>query len=269
MNRSKLTIYKLCTAVILAMTAVIGLVSFLVFFDSDARYFKSTSIASILYITLALTAILAISAAFLSERIGKIEIAPQSPVLSLIPAATAITILIISIIEIVKGNTTSYATLTSVLLLGVAFYHLADALKAPAALKLALGYVKIIFCILIITRLHLDFKVELNSPLKLLAQFSAATTILSTLSDLRVIIDKSSTGYFILSKICFLTASLLGAIGALTEVASRPDKYTIDLLIYPILFLTMAIPSAVSFFTLRPAKETETTPATEPEEITE
>ena len=267
MNRSKLTIYKLCTAVILAMTAVIGLVSFLVFFDGDARYFKSTSIASILYITLALTAILAISAAFLSERIGKIEIAPQSPVLSLIPAATAITILIISIIEIVKGNTTSYATLTSVLLLGVAFYHLADALKAPAALKLALGYVKIIFCILIITRLHLDFKVELNSPLKLLAQFSAAAAILSTLSDLRLIIDKSSTGYFILSKICFLTASLLGAIGALTEVVSHPDKYTIDLLIYPVLFLAMAIPSAVSFFTARPAKEV--APTQEPQEIAE
>ena len=69
MNRSKLTIYKLCTAAILALVAVVGLISFLAFFEGDARYFKSSPIAIILYIILAIAVIVAISAAFLSKKI--------------------------------------------------------------------------------------------------------------------------------------------------------------------------------------------------------
>jgi hypothetical protein len=252
MNRSKLSIYKLCTAVVLITTAILGLVSFLALFEKDERYFKSSPIIIALYITVALAVLLGISAAFLSKKIGKIKIAPRAPyMLSLIPTATAVAVLAISIIEITKGNSGTHAILIAITLLGVAFYHLADVIKIPPAIRLALGYVKILFCILIITKLHLEFKVELNSPLKLLTQFSAATAILSTLTDLRILLDRISTGYFILSKICFLTVSLLGAIGALTEVASHPQKYTLDLLIYPILFLAVAIPTAVGFFTVK------------------
>lgn len=270
MNRSKLTIYKLCTATILALVAIVGLISFLAFFEGDARYFKSSPIAIILYIILAITVIVAISAAFLSKKIGKIEITPQTPyMLSLIPTATATAVLIISIFEIVKGNSSTHAILIAITILGVALYHLADVVKFSPTVKLALGYVKIFFCILLIIKLHLEFKVELNSPLKLLTQFSAATAILSTLSDLRILLNRIPSGYFILSNICFLAVSLLGAIGALTEVASHPEKYTLDLLIYPILFLAIAIPTAVRFFTAKPAKEAEEAPTEEPAEKAE
>ena len=237
--------YKLGTAAVLALTAVLGLISFLAFFDSGARYFENSPIKIILYVILALAVLFAISAAFTSKRIGKIEIAPKAPYsLSLIPTATAIAVFAIAATETAKGDNSTLSIIIAISLLGAALYHLADVLNFSGAARLALGYVKILFCVLIIAKLYLDFKVELNSPIKLLAQFSAATAVLSTLSDLRSLIDRESTGYFILSKICYLTASLLGAIAALTEVVCNLDKYNLDLLIYPILFFAAAIPAA-------------------------
>lgn len=265
-KRSPLTVYKLGTAVILLLTAAIGLIAFLAFFENGSRYFEDSPAKIILYVSLALAVIFALSAFFTSKKIGKIEITKKTPYnLSLIPTATAIAVFAIAATEITKGDNGTISIIMVISLLGVALYHLSDVFKFPSSVKLALGYVKIIFCILLISKLHLDFDVELNSPLKLLTQFSAATLVLSTLSDLRVLIDRASTGYFICSKICYLTVSLLGAVGALTEVVCNLDKYGIDLLIYPIFFLSAAIPTAVRFFTASASTETdEAAPSSEP-----
>lgn len=267
-KRSPLTIYKLGTAVILFLIAAVGLIAFLAFFENDSRYFEDSPVKIILYVILALAIVFAISAFFTSKKIGKIEIAPKTLYnLSLIPTATAIAIFAIAATEITKGDNGTISIIMAISLLGVALYHLSDVLKFSNTIKLALGYVKIIFCILLISKLHLDFDVELNSPLKLLTQFSAATAVLSTLSDLRILIDRASTGYFICSKICYLTVSLLGTVGALTEVACNLDKYGIDLLIYPVFFLSAAIPTAVRFFTASASTETdEAAPPSEPTE---
>ena len=257
-KHSPLAIYKLGTAVILAFLAVIGLISFLAFFDSDARYFENSPVKYVLYVILALAVLFALSSIFLSKKIGKIGIAQKAPYnISLIPTATAIAVFAVAAIETIKSDNSTLSIIIVISLLGAALYHLTDVLKLPTAAKLALGYVKILFCVLIIAKLYLDFKVELNSPIKLIAQFSAATAVLSILSDLRFLIDRASTGYFIFSKICYLTTSLLGAIAALTEVVCNLDKYNFDLLIYPILFFAAAIPTAVRFFTARIANEAE------------
>lgn len=261
-KRSPLAIYKLGAAVILLLTAVVGMIAFLAFFDSDSRYFKSSPAKIVLYVILAFAVIFAISAFFASKKIGKIEIKQKTPYnLSLIPTATSIAVFAIAATEITTGDNSIISIIISISLLGVALYHLADVLKISATAKLALGYVQIIFCILLISKLHLDFDVELNSPIKLLTQFSAATAVLSTLSDLRFLIDRASTGYFIFSKICCLTVSLLASIGALTEVVCNLDKYGIDLLIYPILFLAAAVPTAVRFFTATTAPDSEPEPS--------
>lgn len=249
-KHSPLTIYKLGTAAILLLTAAIGLIAFLAFFEKDSRYFENSPAKIILYAILALAVIFALSAFFTSKKIGKIEVAKKTPYkLSLIPAATAIAVFTVAATEITKGDNSTISIVIAISLLPVALYHLSDVFKFPSSVKLALGYVKIIFCILLISKLYLDFNVELNSPLKLLAQFSAVTAVLSILSDLRILINRASTGYFICAKIGYLTIPLLGAIGALTEVVCNLDKYGIDLLIYPIYFLSAAIPTAVNFFT--------------------
>ena len=257
---SPLAIYKLATAALMLTIAIFGLIAFLAFFKNDSRYFDSSVPKVILYAALALGALLAVSAFFASKKIGKIVSAQKTPaILSLMPAGAALAALAVSIIEMTKGNKTSLSLAITVSLLGVAFYHLSSLLKLPSPLKLALGYVRIAFCVILIAKLHLDFHVELNSPVKLLTQFSAATAMLCTLSELRDLLGRSSTGYFICSRVCFLAVSLLGAIGALTEVASNLDKYNIDLLIYPILFLASAIPTAVEFFSSEVSSKTDET----------
>jgi len=257
--------YKLGTAVILFLTVAVGLIAFLAFFENDSRYFEDSPAKIILYVILALAVVFAISAFFTSKKIGKIEIAQKTSYnLSLIPTATAIAVFAIAATEITKGDNGTISIIMAISLLGVALYHLSDVLKFSSSARLALGYVKIIFCILLIAKLYIDFKVELNAPIKLLTQFSAATLVLSTLSDLRFLIDRASTGYFICSKICHLTVSLLGAVGALTEVVCNLEKYSIDLLIYPIFFLSAAIPTAVNFFTASVSIEAdESTPPSE------
>lgn len=269
-KRSPLTVYKLTTAIILLLTAAVGLVSFLAFFDADSRYFKNSPVEIILYVILALAVFFAASAFISFKGSKEINTVHKTPyLLPLIPTGTAISVFAIAATEITKGDKSTFSIIIAISLLGVALYHLSDILSFPTEAKLALGYVKIIFCILLIAKLHLDFQVELNSPLKLLTQFSAATAILSTLSDLRILIDRPITGYFIFSKICYLTVSLLGAIGALTEVACHLDKYNLDLLIYPILFLSASIPTAVRFFTatlsIRSSKPIPTTEINEKE----
>ncbi len=264
-KHSLLKIYKLGSAVILLLTAAVGLTVFLAFFENDSRYFQDSPAKIVLYAILALSVIFALSSFFASKRIGKLELAQKAPYnLSFIPAATAIAVFAIAATEITKGDNSIISIIMTISLLGVALYYLADVLRFPKSAKLALGYVKIIFCLLLISKLHLDFDVELNSPLKLLTQFSAATAVLITLSDLRILIDRASTGYFIFSKICYLTVSLLASIGALTEVVCNLDKYGIDLLIYPIFFLSAAVPTAVKFFTTSASIETiEATPSIE------
>lgn len=260
-KRSPLTIYKLGTAVTLLLSAVIGLIAFLAFFENDSRYFANSPVKIILYVILALSVLFALSSFFTSKKIGKIEIAQKTPYsLSLIPTATAIATFAIAATEIAKGDNSVISIIMTISLLGVALYYLADVLRFPKSAKIALGYVKIIFCVLLISKLHLDFYVELNSPIKLLTQFSAAAAVLSTLSDLKILINRGSAGYFIFSKVCFLTISLLASIGALTEVVCSLDKYGVDLLIYPIFFLSVAIPTAVKFFTASASPETDEAP---------
>ena len=262
------TVYKVASAILLAAILAVGSIAFAISFQTEGRYFVQSPIVFALYALLAVAVVLAISAPFIfkretiSENGGTFDkvfslttaVASALPFIyyiysDLTARAAAAAAPSGSIESFYSGLDTPTLLLTVTSLFAVIF-SISRALNFNRILTIISGYGTVLFCAVVITKFYLDFSVELNSPIKLLLQFSAAAMMIGTVSDLRPFLDLPSTPLLISSKLFAATVGLLNFAGFAFEVAPNIEKYGRDYVVFAILFLIYGIAGAFRLFTV-------------------
>ncbi len=266
--KKSVTAYKVASAVLIVAVLAVGSIAFATSFQEQGRYFVSSPVLFALYALLAVAIIFALSALLIFKgktisvynEVGSKVFSVITAVASAIPfiyyiysdltaraaAATAPSGSAESFYNGLDGITL-VVTVTSIL---AVIFSLSCALNLNRTLTLISGYGQVIFCAAIITKLYLDFSVELNSPIKLLLQFSAAAVMIGTVSDLRVFVDKPHTPMLISSKLITALVCLLNFTGFIFEAAPNIEKYGYDYTAFSILFLLYGVASAFGLFTV-------------------
>lgn len=251
---------KIAFAVLLSMLVISAILAFTLGFEADIRYFNNSPII----IPFAITAIasLALAASSLFTFKGCSTERYPEPLLrfvSILPTIAVIR-LVFHVIwselsrfsDAAESGTEATLDAWSLILIVAAvfsvIYNLLEIFNLNKILKMISGLMQIIFCIVAIAKLYIDFSVELNSPIKLLLQFSAAAMILCTLSDLRGELDIPNSVMFSLSRICSASLGLVSAVALFAEILPNADKYGDDYSVYALVFITYGIKSAVEFF---------------------
>lgn len=269
------TIYKIASGIVIAALLIVGSVVFATSFEPSSRYFLPSPITFALYAAIGISVAFTLSAFFIlkglsvsptgvvtskmtaalsaaasavpfiyyiysdvSERIALLLAAPSSPadsrngldILSVMITVTAAISLICFLYLTIRGGKISY---------------------------LLAEYTRVIFLALIITKLYLDFSVELNSPVKILLQFAAAAALIATVAKLRPVIGKSqatafASAQFLSAALCLLCFAMFAF-----EIAPHSAKYTSDLMVFPIMLLIFGVESIVLLFTCRIASPNE------------
>jgi hypothetical protein len=237
------------------LSAALGAVSFAAYMNESGRYLRPSLIVIALYVVIAVTVILAFAALFLFPRSNKVSSEQKwvkytllLPIASLLPiiAAAAKTVDAAAWADESKR----LAFIISILIFATAIislcYFISIILSFKGSVSAILGYFFIIFCILVIATLHMDYSFEMNSPFKVTVQFAAAFTALSALSDIRNQLDRPSAKQYVLSKLCCLVFNALSLIGS---IFAHSRGYGSEYLTYSIFFTSCALCSSIEFFT--------------------
>lgn len=142
-------------------------------------------------------------------------------------------------------------------------FALAQAIKLPPVLSIFAGYAQLLFFLLIISRLYGDFSVEMNAPLKIFLQLTAAAAMINTLCDVRYFIGRESVRLFAFSKIVFTCLAVFTFTAAIIHTAPNIAAYGKDYVIFPFYFFCAAIPNFIQFFTATLESKKNTEPSSE------
>ncbi len=258
--------FKVASAALIVSALATGSIAFATSFQPEARYFTASPLVWVLYALLVVAVIFSISAPLIFKRreidvcnrVGRKIFSLLTAAASTIPfiyyiysdltARAAASVAPSGSVESFYSGLDGVTILVTVTSLFVVIFSLSIAFNLNKTLTLISGYGQVVFCAAIITKLYLDFSVELNSPIKLLLQFSAAAVMIGTVNDLRVFADKPQTAALISSKFMTALICLLNFAGFVFEVAPNIEKYGYDYAAFSILFLFYGIASAFTLF---------------------
>mgnify|MGYP003301784256 CR=1 FL=1 len=130
-------------------------------------------------------------------------------------------------------------------------YFTSGYVETNKALTLVSGYFHIAFCIAVIAKLYFDQEVELNAPVKLFIQFTAALSMLSALNSLRALIGKCSIRLYAGTKTALLSLSALSSIASLYVAVTSRHSYSSDYWVFTAYFFACAILEAVECFSVQ------------------
>lgn len=226
-KQSPSNIYAVCAAAITILSAISGVISVFAFYTSGERYFNSTVPSYIMLASSLLAVILALRIIIKPKCTVISEVrSDSSNAIMLLPAAPAL-------ICFFGAASSDTAIALKIALCACSFfvaaYHVSASLKLSKSVTLVLSYLKVIFCILIVTSLHIDLSIESNSPFKLLIQFAAISVMVSTLADAKKLLSKATVRYFTVAKIisaslCMLAGSTILSV-FLTESKALGEEY--------------------------------------------
>lgn len=272
---TKLKIYKYGTLIYAILAIFATAAAYILGAKEESRYLSDTIFTYLFYCFIALASIFAISAIFgfkghgISH--GERGESSRAPFLSSLLGAGAICLIVTRISEIVKKADGSTPSLFDVLIIltaaSVVIYSLSELFEFGESLTLIFGYLQILLCVLLISEFYLDHSVEMNAPIKLLTQFALASVILGTLSDLRILIDRSHAGFYLFTKICAIFIPISATVASLIEIFSDPEKYTVAYLAAPLFTLSYAIPSLVKLMKSKVVKTESNEPNDESDRI--
>ncbi|MBQ8409298.1 MAG: hypothetical protein IJY39_10595 [Clostridia bacterium] len=253
----KLNSYKTAAIAAIALTAILGIVAFCFCTEGSSKYFNNPLVASLLYATIAVDVILALAAYFLFQKADPVqsEVPAKLQFLSLITALPAAFIYVTLGKQIFSEGFNVWIAIIFITTLLSQLYQLAGFFKLGQTGTLAWGLFHIAFCIVVIAKIYLDFSVEMNAPLKLIIQFTAAASMLSTLSELRVLSGGCSLKRYLATKLLLITIAPLSCIAVLVESFTRYDSYSNEYRAFPLYLFLCALPEAVRFFTAKPSQE--------------
>ena len=263
------TVYKLASAIMLTVLIAVGGIAFALFFDPESSYFISSPVVTAFYVIIATMVIFALSAFFMFK--GNTVALPSHPTNRVTAALSAIAAAVPFIYYIYSDVSAkiaasqapqgtldaSYGGLETIptLILVFAAISLISSLylviRDSKIAALIACYARVIFLALIITKLYLDFSVELNSPVKIFVQFGAVFAMLATTAYLRPIIGKKKAASFMLTQFLSTAMCLLCFILFLTEIAPHFTKYTTDLFAFPLMLAVLGLESMVNLFTCK------------------
>lgn len=242
-----LSAYKIGTAVLAALVGVFGTLAYLTSMTANGRYFTVSASVIILYVAIAVAVIFSFASAFLFPKGIGIESKSKIARYATVIPTVAISPVIASYAKELLGDANSTLTIiVAVSALISLIYFISTIFDLSKALSAFSGYILILFCIAVIAVLHTDSSVEMNSPVKISLQFTAAFTALSILSDIRNLIVGHSCLQYIFSKVTLLPLSILSLVGSLIAASRGYDsKY----LTFSIFFFACAIRSSLDLFT--------------------
>lgn len=272
------TVYKLASAIMMTVLIATGGIAFALFFEPEGRYFVSSPAVTAFYVIIAIAITFALSAFFMFK--GNTVCLPTSPANRIAAALSAIASAVPFIYYIYSDASARIASFSASIESATTYKgldFLSSAIMAIAAISLICslyltirenqvaaligGYARVIFLALIITKLYLDFSVELNSPIKISVQFGAVAAMLATTACLRPIVGKKKAATFMLTQFISAAICLLCFILFLTEIAPHSAKYTTDLFAFPIMLLALGLESVVNLFLCRIEEHTTPTEA--------
>jgi len=244
-------LYKIIAITLAIITAASITVSFFTRNSADSRYLSKSPFISVFYILLGVCVLFSVSALFIFKKRSISIIPSTNPILkyaNLLPAIGVLPCIVFNFSELSNNVSNTLLIFTALTSVGHAAYYLCRSTPTPTAAKLISGYIQIIFCALTIAQLYMDFSAEMNSPLKLLIEFSLVLLMLNTVTDLRIAIGIPNVSQFIFTKALYLSLSLSTFALSISSFASNIDLYENALyLIYPIMLFTAAIPSLLDF----------------------
>ena len=262
-------VYKIASAIMIVALIVIGAAVFPFSFESDGRYLISSPVVIALYIAVGITVAFALSA---FSVLKDLVVAPSVAVANRVTAALSAAAMAVPFIYYIYSDvnarisafsaapeapTASYSGLdtVSVIITVIAAVSLICSLyltvRESKIASLTAGYARAALLALIITKLYLDFSVELNSPVKILVQFAAVAAMLATVAKLRPIVGKTGASTFALTQFLSAALCLLCFTLFITEIAPNSAKYTADLFAFPIMLLVLGTESIALLFTCR------------------
>ena len=270
-------IFRYISSVLLFLLTLSCIISFTSGYESETRYFQ----ISWVNLPLAAIAILSLLSAISTAIIFKgCDTAPHANInlrlISILPTIAIIRAMIhVAVKEISSlfeaaelGRSATFDTWAPLLLLTAIFaviYNLLEIFPINRILKLICGALQIIFCIVLIANLYIDFSVELNSPAKLLLQFSAAAIIIYTLAGIRRELKIPNAPLLLASSLITAGMGIANAVALFAEFIPNADKYNNDYSVYPIIFIAFGIKATVDLFTCSIFKAEQEKEATTPE----
>ena len=259
-NTRILKAYKIAAAVISGLLVIASVIAFTLGFEADIRYFNDSYLSLPLAIAALAALSLAVSSLFLFKGTS-IDRYPE-PLMKFVSMLPMIALIRLAIHAVwsellrlsqakIDGIDTAidlWAVLLLITAIIASIYNLAEIFSRSKALKLVTGLAQILFCIVTIAKLYVDLSVEINSPIKLIVQFAAASVILCTLSDLRQELEIPNAFIFVSSRITSISLGIVTAVAFFAEILQHADKYGEDYSIYPLVFIAYGIKSAVELF---------------------
>ncbi len=244
---TKYTLYLITSLILVAVTSALGIYTVVLSRDTASRYFAETWASHAFDLAVIASTAFALSAffAFKSERNAlKASRARETAFVELITVPTALLCAYrafsdaeggrIALAAAAIGAVFTILTLVSLFLLN-------------SSLKVLKSYAEIIFCILIIISLYLEYEIEINSPYKLMIQFAAASVILSALAEARLELSRCSARLFVPAKLTKITlCTLCAAVNIVCFVIDGPIQ-DVDYLAYSLFFASEAICSSVKY----------------------
>lgn len=246
----------LCVSVGLAVLAAVAGGSCVLFsFDGQSRYFTESGWTIALSVLLALCAVCSIVALFLFKKTGaNLETAASSPfrwlnvLTSVSLVACACTV--IKKLELVNAKpietggelTLGMAAVLFMFLLCIA-YSLSKIANRQGAIVTVSGMAELILCLYIIVTLYFDPIIEINSPFKLLIQFTAASVALAVCAEIRQRLSGISAAAYVTIK---TFSAALGLTSFAVMICLYAKDVTLDgyvYLVYSIYFAARTIPT--------------------------
>ena len=253
------TLFKIISAAFIFSVAALGGLAFSVAITPNGRYFTdSASVSALNFMVLpALILVVCTLLSFTKRSIDTRENAASriSAIFTAVGATVPFIYYIYSSLllseakENGKGDT--LLLLLAIASVAVFVFSLSPLFKIGKTATLLSGYCQVIFCVIIVARFYLDYSVELNSPLKLLLQFAAVAVMMSTLSDLRYVIDRPIAPLFVITKLFSAALPILYFIAFVAEIAPNLHKYSLEYAVFVPFFLFYGIASAVKLTSFR------------------
>ena len=228
--------------------------------EGNAKYFTSSALTAICYLTVASTIAVAVSAVFFLKDVGNIDTSScaRPKYLHLIIALAAAYVFFTA----GKQLATTQARIWLIIAILTAFsliHFTSNYVKTGKTLFRLSGYLHILLCVLIIGKLYFNHSVETNAPLKLMIQFTACASALTTINSLRASILGCGTARYAGSKLILISLAFLSGIGAIYASTAGRDAYSSDYWVFPAFFFATAILEAVEYFSARTSASTDPT----------
>ena len=222
-SKRALRVFGICALSVAFICVILRLLGILFFFDLDIGYFKSGSIVPFI---LGALLILSTAASFAFCFIPKIKLHPTIPSgaantqrFAIFPAAAFAYYSIIygvNLLDYIKlygsAQFSYYFTLICSVL-GCVFFLIAFLGKNTATpLYILCGALAIIWTVLVLAECYFDTFLQMNSPNKIIFQFSALSAMLFTVNEMRIGLDERKPTFHLFSAamaVIFLSTSAL------------------------------------------------------------